>query len=364
MDFTLTEEQELLRNEARDFLSQEWPSSAMRRMLDDPGPATDKFWVKIAELGWPGLIIPEEFQGLAAETLELAVIMEEMGRRLVPGTFFSTAVLTPAVLAKLGTSEAKQEHLPAITEGRIRATTAVFEADSEWDVNSLAPPDSQTRLVKRFVPDAVSADVVFCAVRQGDDVVQLLIPEQADITSLGVLDVTRDLCEVAFMPARARVVGEGSLADLQSALDFATIALAAEMIGSAAQALDVTVEYVKTREQFGRPVGSFQAVQQRAADMLIAVEEARSLTQHAAIVADEQPDRLTRSASIAKVAANRALRFVSQYAIQLHGGIGFTWEQDLHLYLKRAKSAEFTLGSTDWHLDRIATDLGIGQSAV
>ena len=359
MNFALTEEQELLRNEARDFLSQEWPSLVMREMLDDPKPPSDKFWAKIVELGWPGLVIAEEFQGLASETLELAVLMEEMGRRLVPGTFFSTAVLTPAVLDRLGTSEAKQEYLPAIAEGRIRTTTAVFESGSGWELTPLGGPHAEGSVVKRFVPDAAAADVVFCALRQGDNGVRLVIPEQADITALGVLDVTRNLCEVAFAPADARVVGEGSIEDLQSALDFATIALAAEMVGAAAEALDVTVEYVKTREQFSRPVGSFQAVQQRAADMLIAVEEARSVTRYAAIVADEQPQQLTRSASMAKVAANRALRFVSQYAIQLHGGIGFTWEQDLHLYLKRAKAAEFTLGGTDWHLDRIAADLGI-----
>ncbi len=359
MNFALTEEQELLRNETRDFLAQEWPSATMREMLADGKVPADKFWAKIAELGWPGLVIAEEFEGLAAETLELAVLMEEMGRRLVPGTFFSTAVLTPAVLMRLATPEAKQEYLPAIAEGRIRATSAVFEPDSGWDISALRQPRAESRIVKRFVPDAASADVVFCVLRQGDNGVRLVIPEQPEISPLGVLDVTRGLCEVAFTPARARAVGDGSLDDLQSALDFATVALAAEMVGAAAEALDVTVEYVKTREQFGRPVGSFQAVQQRAADMLIAVEEARSVTQYAAIVADEQPRQLTRSASMAKVAANRALRFVSQYAIQLHGGIGFTWEQDLHLYLKRAKAAEFTLGSTDWHLDRIAADLGI-----
>ena len=296
---------------------------------------------------------------MAAETLELAVLMEEMGRRLVPGTFFSTAVLTPAVLMRLATPEAKREYLPAIAEGRIRATSAVFEPHSGWDISALRQPDPESRIVKRFVPDAASADVVFCVLRQADNGVRLVIPEQAEIAPLGVLDITRGLCEVEFAPANAPVVGEGSLDDLQSALDFATVALAAEMVGAAAEALDVTVAYVKTREQFGRPVGSFQAVQQRAADMLIAVEEARSVTQYAAIVADEQPEQLTRSASMAKVAANRALRFVGQYAIQLHGGIGFTWEQDLHLYLKRAKSAEFTLGGTDWHLDRIAADLGI-----
>ena len=359
MNFTLTEEQELLRKEARDFLAQEWPSATMREMLEEGKAPTEEFWFKIAKLGWPGLVIAEEFDGLAAETLELAVLMEEMGRRLVPGTFFSTAVLTPAVLARLGTPEATQEYLPAIAGSGIRVTTAVFESASGWDINALGQPDPESRIVKRFVPDAASADVVFCVLRQGDNGVRLVIPEQADIAPLGVMDITRGLCEVAFAPAAARVVGEGALDDLQSALDFATIALAAEMIGAAAEALDVTVEYVKTREQFGRPVGSFQAVQQRAADMLIAVEEARSITLYAAIVADEQPERLTRSASMAKVAANRALRFVSQYSIQLHGGIGFTWEQDLHLYLKRAKYAEFTLGSTDWHLDRIAMDLGI-----
>ena len=359
MNFALTEEQELLRSEARGFLSREWPSSVMRGMLDDPETATETLWTKIAQLGWPGLAIAEEYQGLGSETFELAVLMEEMGRRLIPGTFFSSAVLTPAVLARMGSAGAKREYLPSIAEGRIKAATAIFEPHSGWDLTRLVCPGDESRVVKRFVSDAASADVLFCVLRQADGTVQLVVPEQADVEPLAALDVTRSLSQIVFQRSDALTVGEGPLDDLQSAVDFAVIALAAEMVGAAAEALDVTVEYVKARKQFGRPVGSFQAVQQRAADMLIAVEEARSVTRYAAIAADEQPERTARAASMAKAAANQALRFVSQYAIQLHGGLGFTWEQDLHLYLKRAKAAEFTLGGTHWHLDRVAAELGL-----
>lgn len=359
MDFALTEEQKLLRSEARNFLAQEWSSLVLQRMLDDPKSSTGKFWTKVVKLGWPGLIIAEKFQGLASETFELAVLMEEMGRRLVPGTFFSSAVLTPAILTQLGSEDTKKRYLPAIAEGQIKTTVAIFEPDSGWDLTRLERPNIRGHLVKRFVPDANDADVLFCVVRQDDDTVRLVIPKQVDIQSLGSLDITRNLSQVTFKDPSSHTVGEGTLLCLQNALDLATIALAAEMVGAAAESLDVTVSYVKTRKQFGRPIGSFQAVQQQAANMLIAVEEARSVVQYASIVADEQPEHTAQAASMAKVIANQALRFTSQSAMQLHGGIGFTWEQNLHLYLKRAKASEFTLGNTQWHLDRITADLDL-----
>jgi len=376
MNFSLTEDQELLRRSERELLASEWPSAAMRRMLDDSGSASHQFWLKISETGWPALMIPEEYGGLGSGAYDLALLMEEMGRRLVPGTFLSTAVLAAGALQRMGNEEARRNYLPGIAEGRVKATLAVYAPNSGWDLGALRTSggtDGQVTnggndgpvtddgnegpVTKSFVPDAAAADLIICVLREGDDV-RLVVPHDPKITALETLDPTRALADVTFDPAEAETIGEGAIDALQRTIDIATVALAAEMVGGAAELLEVTVAYVKARRQFGRPVGSFQAVQHRAADMLISLEKARSAVYYAAIAADEQPERLALASSMAKVAANKAYRFASQQAIQLHGGIGFTWEQDLHFYLKRAKASEFSLGSTAWHAERIAAQLG------
>lgn len=358
MDFSFTEEQTLLRSEAQGFLSSEWPSATLRRMLEDPEPAREQIWRKIAQLGWPGLLVAEDHQGLGLGMYDLTVLMEEMGRRLMPGTFFSTGVLATLALDRLGSEAGRQKYLPGIAEGRLKATVALHEPGAGWDVSVLRIHEGGETCVKSPAPEAASADVVLCAVREPERML-LVVPRDPDITAMETLDPTRSLGEIRFDPAQAETVGEGSLEDIQSVIDLATVALAAEMLGVTAELLDATVAYVKSRKQFGRPVGSFQAVQHRAADWLIELEKARSAAYYAAMVADEAPEGLALAASMAKVAANQACRFAAQQAIQLHGGIGFAWEQDLHLYFKRAKSAEFTFGSTPWHLERIACKLGL-----
>ena len=359
MNFSLSEDQELLRRSARELLSSEWPGSTMRRILDDSESASQEIWGKFTDVGWPALMIPEEYEGLGSDAFDLALLMEEMGRRLVPGTYFSTALLAAGALERIGTEEARRKYLPSIAAGRLKATLAVSEPDSGWDLDNLQPVQRKRgAITKSFVLEAVEADLIFCVVREGGRF-RLVLPRDPTVTALETLDPTRALADVTFDPAEAETIGESAPGALQQALDIATVALAAEMVGGAAELLEVTVAYVKDRKQFGRPVGSFQAVQHRAADMLISLEKARSTAYYAAIVADEQPERLALASSMAKVAANKAYRFASQQAIQLHGGIGFTWEQDLHFYLKRAKASEFSLGSTEWHAERIATELGL-----
>lgn len=321
MDFTLNEDQHMLRSSARDFLAKEWPAAEMRRMLDpeDGAKAAATLWGKIVELGWPALLVPEEQDGLGLGVFDLAVLMEEMGRRLVPGEFLGSAVL--ATLLGSPASETR---------------TAVLCDDDE-------------RL--RYALGAAGADQVVLV--RGDELFRLRTREVEIVPSL---DPTRPLGRVSFVD-----VGEpaGAASNPARALDVATVALAAEMVGGAAELLDQVVAYVKDRKQFGVPVGTFQAVQHRAADMLIRIEKARSAAYHAALVADEAPEELPMAASAAKVAANQAYVWCSQQAIQLYGGLGFTWEQDLHLYFKRAKASEYLLGSTAYHLDRIAEGLGV-----
>ena len=358
MDFTFNEEQELLRNEARDFLASEWPSARLRQMLENPAPATEQIWEKISSLGWPGLLVPERYGGLGLGMYDLAVLMEAMGRRLVPGTFLASAVLAVAALERLGSEEARSQYLPQIAEGRLRATVAIYEPGSGWDLAALGVHDGDQTSVKSFVPEANAAELILCAMREPERV-RLFAPRDPEVKSLPALDPTRTLAEVRFDPQQAEVVGEGSLEDLEAVIARATVALTAEMVGASAELLDATVSYLKSRKQFGRPVGSFQAVQHRAADWLMELEKARTAAYYAAMVADERPEQLPLATSMAKVAANQALRFAAQQAIQLHGGIGFTWEQDLHLYFKRAKSSEVTFGDTPWHLERIACGLGL-----
>ena len=360
MDFSLNEEQTLLRNSARDFLSEEWPVVELRRMLDakDGPSAAATLWSKMAELGWPGLLVSEENEGLGLGMFDLAVLMEEAGRHLIPGTLHASGVLAVTALETVGNADAQSRYLPDLAEGAIKATVGIYERGSGWTPMMLTPR-SDGPVTKRFVPSAADADVVLFLNRTGGNGVELAVAPEPEVEDLKSMDVTRPACQVSCRAASLEQVGEGTLADLQATVDKATIALAAEMVGASARVLELTVEYVKSRKQFGRAIGSFQAVQHKAADMLIGVEKARTAVYYAAAVADERPESLGQAASIAKATANATFVQASQTGIQLHGGQGFTWEQDLHLYLKRAKACEVTYGDTNWHLDRIAHDLGL-----
>lgn len=361
MDFSLSDEQILLRDSAREFLATEWPVPELRRMLD-PGQADSAasgLWLKMAELGWLAILVGEDDGGLDLGMFDLVVLMDETGRRLIPGGLHASGVLAATAIGRVGTAQARQRFLPDIAEGLKKATVGVYEAGSGWSPMLLEPHSAGSGQTKRYVPDAATADVILFLSRTGGNAVELAVAHEPEITDLQSMDVTRPLFEVSCKPGMLETIGTGTVADLQAIVDHATIALSAEMAGASSQVLDLTVEYVKSRKQFGRPVGSFQAVQHRAADMLIAIEKGRSAAYYAAAVADEQPERLGEAASMAKAAANSMAVRVAEAGIQLHGGLGFTWEQDLHLYLKRAKASEFTYGDTKWHLDRIAHRLGL-----
>lgn len=360
MDFRLNEEQILLRDSARDFLSAEWTVPELRRMLDaEDGPsAAGTLWSKMAELGWPGLLVSEDNEGLGLGMFDLAVLMEESGRHLIPGTLHASGVLAASALEAVGSADAQQRYLPDIAEGALKATVGIYEPGSGWTPMMLAPRSNGT-VTKRFVPSAGEAGLILFLNRTGGNGVELAVAHEPDVEDLQSMDVTRPSYQVSCPAASLEQVGEGTLADLQATVDKATIALAAEMIGASARVLDLTVEYVQNRKQFGRAVGTFQAVQHKAADMLIGVEKGRTAVYYAAAAADERPESLGEAASIAKATANATFVQASQKGIQLHGGQGFTWEQDVHLYLKRAKACEVTYGDTNWHLDRIAHGLGL-----
>ena len=368
MDFGFTEEQELLRQSAADFLNNECPMSYVRQMMEDERGYADALWQQMAELGWMGLILPEQYGGSGLSLVDMVVVLEEMGRVVLPGPFFSTVVLGGGAIAEAGSEEQKQQLLPRIASGQLKTSLAVLEDNARWDAEGVRLRAEQRggeyRLsgVKLFVPDAHVADTIVCAARTAEGFGLFLIDRQqagVSISLLKTMDQTRKLCELRLDKVELgpdALLGSSGLTwdGLSRMLDHSKVALCAEMVGGAQRVLDMSVEYAKIREQFGRPIGSFQAIQHKCADMLVQVESAKSATYYAAwAVSNATPDAALASA-MAKAYCSDAYRKVSADGIQVHGGIGFTWEHDLHIYFKRAKGSEVTFGDATWNRELVA----------
>ena len=368
MDFDLSKPQKLLQGSARDFLTRECPSGRVRELMETETAHDDKLWQAIAEQGWTGLSIPEEHGGLGLGLVELAVVAEEMGRACLPGAFIST--LAAAVLVeRAGSADQRAKYLERIAAGELKATIAFLEAGANWDADAVklkATREGGGYSVtgkKLFVPDAGVADLLICVARDGDGSL-ILLPVERDGANLGVspmpsMDGTRKLYEVNFegvIVPQANVLGADGDARgaLKGALEVATAILCAEMVGGMEWILRATVEYAKTRQQFGRPIGSFQAVQHQCADMLLLTESARSTAYYAAYALTEGDPSASGAVSIAKAYCSDAFREVGNRGVQVHGGIGFTWEHDLQLYYKRSKSSETMFGDATFHRERIA----------
>ena len=339
-----------------------------------PAAVTDEFWQKLAEQGWLGIVYPEADGGSGLGLVDLVVLMEEMGRRVMPGPFLSTVLLGGAAIAEAGTSVQRREWLPRIAAGEKKAALAWTEPALRWDAAGIALPARETEAgftlsgTKLFVGDAHLADVLVVAARTRDgstmeDGVSLfLMPKDTaglTITLLPTIDETRKLCEVRFdnvaLPA-AFLIG-----DKHAGLGAPVAGRGAGRRGAlrrdvrrAQQVLDMTVDYAKLRVAFGQPIGSYQGVKHQAADMLVAIENAKSLTYYAAWALDQGVDDGPLAVSMAKAAASDMARRVAGAGIQLHGGIGMTWEHDLQLYFKRAKASEVAFGDATWHRERVA----------
>ena len=374
MDIGFTEEQELLRASARRFLENECPTAFVRHRMAEPAAMTDVFWQQLADQGWFGILFPEEAGGSGLGLVEMTVLMEEMGRAVMPGPFFSTVLLGGAAILEVGSQAQQQEWLPRIAAGSAKVSLAWTEPNARWDAAGIVATGRETAGgfvlsgTKLFVADAHLSDAVVVAVRTRDgstmeDGVSLfLVPKDAAgfaVTLLPTIDETRKLCEVRLdnvaVPA-ASLLGEkhGGWPPLSRVLDRATVALCAEMCGGAQQVLDMITAYAKIRLTFGKPIGSYQGVKHRAADMLVDVENAKSLTYYAAWAIDEGLAEAPLAVSMAKAYTSDAYRKVAGAGIQLHGGIGFTWEHDLQLYFKRAKASEVAFGDATWHRERVA----------
>jgi alkylation response protein AidB-like acyl-CoA dehydrogenase len=353
MQFGLNESQVFLRDSARKFFAGECPISEVRRLMETDTAFDANLWAKLVEQGYTGIIFPEEFGGVGLGIVELILLMEEAGRALLPGPFFSTVVMAGSLLDDLANREQKMKYLAPICRGEARATVAFFEAKGSWDPADvrLTAVNGKLKGEKLFVPDAAVANWIFVVASNGVFLVDSKAPGIRIQPMLG-MDLTRKLYSVQFDNVPAETLGE--TAALARPRGIATAALAAEMVGGMQRTLDITVEYAKTRKQFGKPIGIFQAVQHQCADMYLETESARSAVYYAAWALQHRAPDAAAAVSIAKLYASDASRTVGNRGIQVHGGMGFTWENDLHLYYRRAKASETAFGDATFHRERLA----------
>lgn len=367
----------MLRQSARALLERECTSAHVRQMMEDERGYSVELWRKMAELGWLGLVLPEAYGGAGLGYIDLVVVAEEMGRVLLPSPFIWTLVFAEAV-RRAGSEEQKQRLLPAIARGEMVATVAHLEASGSLEESGITMGARRAGKGfvlggdKLFVNDAHVADHFLVAARTGSKrggggvTLFAMDAKRPGITvnRLKTMDQTRKLGEVQFRSVKAAasdVVGEvgAGWPVLSAALDRAKVALAAEMMGGAQRVLEMAVEYSKVREQFGRPIGSFQAIQHKCANMMVDVEGAKSVVYYAAWAVSNEVADAPLAAAVAKAAASDAYRRTAAEGIQVHGGIGFTWEHDMHLYFKRAKSSEFTLGDANFNRELVAQGIGL-----
>ncbi len=373
MNFAFSEEQEMLRDTARSWLETKAPSEKVRELMETDRGFDEAQWSEVAQMGWPAMHIPEEYGGAGFSYLELVVLLEEMGRSLFPSPFFSTVVLGANTLLVGAGDDQKKKILPDVAAGERTLALAHVEASGRWDEEGIqlaAKRDGDEYVLdgtKLFVIDGHTADTLIVAARTDEGVSLFLLDAAADGVSrrrLETMDMTRKQAEVSLsnvrIPADAMIGAPGTGWDtLTKVFDLAAVALAAEQVGGAEKCLEMSVDYAKVRIQFGRPIGSFQAIKHKCADMLVQVESAKSAAYYAGWAAAEDNDELPIVAPLAKSFCSEAYFFCAAESIQVHGGIGFTWEHDAHLYFKRAKSSELLFGDPAYHRDLLADRLGL-----
>jgi alkylation response protein AidB-like acyl-CoA dehydrogenase len=353
------------------FAFSEEQEAEVRRLMETTEGYDPAVWSQMAnELGLQSLTIPEEYGGQGFTYVELTVVLEEMGRALLAAPFYSTVVLAANAIIHSGDEAAKKDLLPGIASGETIATLAFTEPNGRWDesgIEATATQDGDAWKIdgtKMFVLDGHVANVIIVAARTGNGISLFKVDGDAEgltRTALATMDQTRKQAKLEFASVPATLIGEeGKGGDvLGRVLDLAAVALAAEQVGGAQKVLDMSVEYAKDRVQFGRPIGSFQAIKHKCADMLLEVESAKSAAYYAAWCAAELNDELPEVACLAKAYCSEAYFHSAAENIQIHGGIGFTWEHPAHLYFKRAKSSELLFGDPTYHRELLAQRLGI-----
>jgi len=377
MNFAHSEEQEELRSAVRRFCEEKSPSAEVRRLMETDDGYDPKVWSQMADqLGLQAMAIPEEYGGAGFGFTELGIALEEMGRVLLCAPFFASAVLAAQALLASGDETAKKELLPGIASGETIATLAFTEENGRWDTGGIETQAAEATETgqaggawnlsgtKMFVLDGHTANLVLVAARTGSGIGLFAVEADASgltRTALTTMDQTRKQARLEFSSTPARLVGDASAFGdvLPKVLDLACIALASEQVGGAQRCLETSVDYAKTRIQFGRPIGSFQAIKHKCADMLLEVESAKSAAYYGAWSVDDESDEVPVVASLAKSYCSEAYFHAAAENIQIHGGIGFTWEHDAHLYFKRAKSSELLFGDPSYHRELLAQRIGL-----
>lgn len=371
MDFGLNDEQEQLQRSARDFLGGECPPSFVREMSREGEGYSPRLHQRMAEMGWTGLIVPEAQGGLGLGMLDMVLLLEEMGRAAVPGPFFASSVLAVTALRKASAALRKQ-WLPRLASGEAIGTVALSEASDRFDGAGVTSRAKKVRGgyqldgSKMFVLFAPAADFLIAPFRtsgKADDGVTLfLVPRDTPgvrISALDTIDLTRRVYQVDFaraqLPASAVIGAEGKgWSVVRDVLAAGAVGIAADCLGGSQRLLEMSVEYSKVRQQFGRPIGSFQALKHIAAEMIADIEPARSLAWYAGYALDALPKEAPRAVAMAKSHLSDVYSKVANRALQMHGGIGFTWEHDLHFWYKRAIWNRSAFGDPQWHRARLA----------
>jgi alkylation response protein AidB-like acyl-CoA dehydrogenase len=362
VDFSFSSDQQLLKNSARAFLDEHAKPAHVRALWDDARGESEVLWKEMAQLGWLGLALPEDAGGSALGLVETAILQEELGRAACPSPYLPT-VLAAMAIDRFGSPAQKSRWLPAVASGSARATVALMERELDWGAGStqMRAEERGGKVVltgvKQFVPWAHVADVILVPALAGSAPAVFAVDSSAPgvtVKPLTSMDPGLRLSTVTL--DGATVAGEARLPSA-GALDFlllrGAVGAAAEMLGAARRCLDMAVDYAKVREQFGQPIGSFQAIRHKCAEMLLEVENSHAAVYYAAWSLEHGADDGPLSASVAKAYVSEASRKVCGDAIQVHGGIGFTWEYDLHLYFKRAKALEPMYGDADYHRELI-----------
>ena len=365
MDFGFSEEQEMLRESCQQFLAERSPMRKVREM-GERGRFDPDLWREIAELGWTALVIPEEHDGLGLSRVDLLVLAEEHGRTCQPGLLLSTSGVAK-VVAEFGSDDQRAEWLPAIAGGECRATWAHYEPEGGWgpdDVALHAKREGDGWALsgnKRLVSDAVDADLFLVSARTDEGPALFLVPSSTaglSVTPHQGLELSRTLAEVSFdsvaVSGEAKLPLDDARANIERALQIALVLQCGESLGVSEALLEMTVEYAKGRVQFDRPIGSFQAIRHKCADMRVDLEGSRTFARYAALAVEEGFEDVAEAVHAAKSHIGEATSRIAGEALQIHGGVGFTWEYDVHVFLRRAKCNEMLWGAPAWHNERLA----------